>query len=281
MRFSARSRSIARFALLVPVLIVFAMPANAAAQQSDDEWLEDCQDNDRDNRRVVFCDVRVETMRAVAGALRVDAGQNGGVIVRGDNRSDIEVHARIQARARNSSTASALAEDVRIELGRSTISADAPDTDDDESVSVTFVVYVPADSDLELVAHNGPVSVADVNGQIDARTHNGPLSLSGVSGDVVARTQNGPLNVALSGRRWTGGTLDAETHNGPVNLTIPEGYSADLETGTVNGPLNTDIPLTITQFGRMRDRRIETKLGNGGPAVRAVTTNGPVNIRSR
>jgi len=280
MRFPARSRWAMQLGVLLPALLVaFVVPTSA--QQSDDEWLEDCLDNDRSNRRAVYCDVRVERMPAVSGVLRVDAGQNGGVIVRGEDRRDIEVHARIQARSPSSSRARALADDVRLDLGRNTITADGADTERDESWSVTFVVYVPQDSDLELAAHNGPLSVSDVSGRIEARTHNGPLSLSALSGDVVARTQNGPLNVSLTGRRWTGGSLDAETHNGPVNLTIPDGYSANLETGTVNGPFNTDIPLTVTQFGRMRDRRIETRLGNGGPSVRAVTTNGPVNIRTR
>jgi DUF4097 and DUF4098 domain-containing protein YvlB len=145
---------------------------------------------------------------------------------------------------------------------------------------VTFIVYVPATSDLDLVAHNGPVSVSDVDGRIDARTQNGPVSLHDVSGDVVARTQNGPLTVDLAGSTWRGEGLDAETHNGPVRITIPEGYSAQLQTGTVNGPFSSDVPLTVTSLGR-RNRRIDTTLGRGGPMIRAVTTNGPVVIQQR
>jgi hypothetical protein len=60
-------------------------------------------------------------------------------------------------------------------------------------------------------------------------------------------------------------------------LTVPEHYSARLETGTVNGPIDVDIPITIT--GRFTGKRITTTLGNGGPPIRAVTTNGPLSVR--
>src|SRR5690606_23477122 len=92
-----------------------------------------------------------------------------------------------------------------------------------------------------------------------------------------ARTQNGPLTVRLTGSTWSGAGLDAEASNGPVTLYVPDGYSANLETGTINGPLSSDVPLTITRLGRRS--HIDTVLGSGGPRVRVVTTNGPVSIR--
>src|SRR5207249_2370696 len=107
---------------------------------------------------------------------------------------------------------------------------------------------------------------------------NGPVALRAVGGDVHARTTNGPLDIELTGARWDGVGLDAETTNGPVDLAIPEGYSAQLEFGTVNGPMAVGFPLTVTIQGRV-GRRITTVLGKGGPTIRAVTTNGPVAIR--
>jgi len=250
------------------------------SQRTDDEWLENCQDSNRRSDRYVFCDVRVERMRTPSGGLRVSGGQNGGVIVIGENRSDVEVHARIQTNAGSDANAQDLAEEIRVDLSGGEIRADGPETDREESWSVTFVVHVPRRLDLELDAHNGPMSIEDVTGAIEAQTHNGPLALRRVSGDVVARAQNGPLTVELTGNRWSGTGLDAETVNGPVTLIVPDGFSAELEAGTVNGPLNSDIPLTVTRIDR-RSRRIQTTLGNGGPPVRVVTTNGPVSIVSR
>jgi DUF4097 and DUF4098 domain-containing protein YvlB len=80
----------------------------------------------------------------------------------------------------------------------------------------------------------------------------------------------------LKGTKWQGAGLDLQTTNGPVNLSIPEGYNAHLETGTVNGPMRFDFPVTVQ--GRI-DRRLSLDIGSGGPTIRVVTTNGPVIVR--
>ncbi len=105
---------------------------------------------------------------------------------------------------------------------------------------------------------------------------NGGVSLKRLAGDVEGSTMNGGLNIELAGERWDGTKLDAHTTNGGVNLTMPERYSAHLETGTVNGNMNIDMPLTVRgEIGR----RLSTDLGSGGPTVRVETTNGGINIK--
>ncbi len=129
-----------------------------------------------------------------------------------------------------------------------------------------------------LNTNDGPLGVRDLTGRLGLTAYDGPVSLAGVGGDVRARTTNGPIDIELTGARWEGAGLDAETTNGPVDLAIPESYSARLEFGTVNGPMSVGFPLTVTIQGRV-GRRITTTLGAGGAPVRAVTTNGPVEIR--
>jgi hypothetical protein len=114
---------------------------------------------------------------------------------------------------------------------------------------------------------------------MELSAQNGPISLSGVGGDVHAVAQNGPLQVRLTGTRWNGAGLDAETQNGPVQLSIPENYNARLETGTVNGPMESDFPITVTLNSGRSWKRMSMTLGDGGPPVRVVTTNGPVSLR--
>jgi len=46
----------------------------------------------------------------------------------------------------------------------------------------------------------------------------------------------------------------------------------------VNGGLRLDLPVTLQ---RRLTQRIRTRLGAGGPPVRAVTTNGGVTVRTR
>ena len=82
----------------------------------------------------------------------------------------------------------------------------------------------------------------------------------------------------MDGDRWAGEGLDVETTNGGIELVLPEGFSAELETGTVNGGLDIDFPVTVQ--GRI-GRRLTTTLGQGGPRIRAFTTNGGVSIVRR
>jgi DUF4097 and DUF4098 domain-containing protein YvlB len=120
--------------------------------------------------------------------------------------------------------------------------------------------------------------VQDIDGRLDLSALNGGISLSGVSGDVHGQTTNGAVSATLDGDRWRGPGLDLQTTNGSVNLDIPDGYSARLETGTVNGGMRIDFPVTLQ--GNI-GRHITTVLGDGGPTIRAVTTNGGVNITRR
>lgn len=246
------------------------------AQADDDEWVRRCERDwgDRDRERV--CQVRVETI-AAREAITVDGGTNGGASVIGWDRNEIEIHARIQTQAESLERARALADDVRFNTD-GTIEADGPSTSRREHWSVTFVIYAPRGTDIDLRAHNGPVSARELNGRLVLETHNGPVSLRNVGGDVRARTQNGPVRVELSGSRWDGGGLEARTQNGPVTLIVPEGYNAELETGTVNGPMSIDFPMTVTLQGRV-GRSLRTTLGNGGPSIRVTTQNGPLSVR--
>jgi DUF4097 and DUF4098 domain-containing protein YvlB len=260
------------------VACVCAAPlATLAGQSAEDErWVANCRD-EWNGWRVKHCEVRVSSLRATGGTIAVDPGKNGAVAVKGWDRDSIEVHARIQTQASSGDEAADLASRVRVAISGTTIRADGPTSGHDASWGVSFVVFVPRRSDLDVETYNGPIAVREVSGRMTLTAYNGPVALRGVGGDVHARTTNGPLSIDLAGVRWDGAGLDAQTTNGPVDLGIPAGYSAQLEFGTVNGPMTLDFPLTVTIQGRV-GRRITTVLGGGGAPVRAVTTNGPVSL---
>ena len=271
-----------RFATFLAVAAL-TLPIAVRAQDTDDEWLDDCRHDSWRDARVKHCEIREAGLSLKGpvrgGALTVDPGMNGGVDIIGWDRDSVGITARIQVNARTEDDAQAIARDIRIEAAGRMVRAIGPNpTGRRQSWSVSFIVYVPRRTDLSLATENGPLSVHEVSGQMELSTHNGPLSLVGVGGDVRARAQNGPLLVKLTGARWDGAGLDAETMNGPAVLRIPEGYNAKLDFGTINGPMDVGFPLTVTINGRVTDR-IATTLGVGGPPVRVVTTNGPMSVR--
>jgi hypothetical protein len=252
-------------------------PALAAQERDDAAWQRSCERDHDSDEGERYCEVRYTGFRPTGGSLTIDPDENGGVEVLGWDRDSVAVTLRVQARARNQVDARELAHGVEVKASGSSVRVSGPSSGRREYWSASLVLRVPRRTGITAATVNGPLSVSDLNGAIELRATNGPLSLSRLAGDVRARVQNGPLSVELSGTGWEGKGLDAESVNGPVDLGIPDGYNAELETGTVNGPMSTSIPLTVTFKGRMRDR-IQTTLGKGGAHVRVVTTNGPITI---
>lgn len=141
---------------------------------------------------------------------------------------------------------------------------------------VSYEIFAPRRSDLSLETHNGGISIADINGRIEFTGQNGGVVLRRVGGNVRGGTTNGGLLVELDGARWDGEELDVKTTNGGIVMSVPENYSAHLETRTVNGHLSIDFPVSVQ--GRIT-RELAVNLGAGGQTVRATTTNGGVKIK--
>lgn len=260
-------RALRHLALLVVVSLTMAAPSLAHNGEDCDGWTQDSDWGSKGR----YCETRQLTLPG-KGAVAVDAGHNGGIQVWGGDRGDIELEARIQVWHRSEDKAKETASKIEIVTDGNRITAKGPH---DDGWAVSFGLQVPRQTDLDLVAHNGGISIEEVSGQLRAETHNGGLTLAALAGDVRAETTNGGVRVELGGESWDGKGLEVETRNGGVKVSIPEGYSAELETGTVNGRVNIDFPVTVQgQIGH----DIETTLGSGGAPIRVKTKNGSVTI---
>jgi hypothetical protein len=261
---------------LIPIEV--RAQADAEATRADARWLEDCHERDmledpsRDEPRA--CEILVDSVPRAAETIVIESTHNGGIEIRGWDRPGIEVHARIQTHGETPAAALERARRVGLDLSPGAVRVSG----DVDRGAVSFEILVPRRSGLEAATYNGPLKIQGVEGTMRVATHNGPLALIRVGGDVVARVQNGPLSVKLDGDRWRGEGLDAEAVNGPVTLDIPDGYSAELEVGTIHGPFDVDIPITLEPGVRFPGH-VRTRLGGGGPRIRVVTTNGPIVVR--
>jgi DUF4097 and DUF4098 domain-containing protein YvlB len=260
------------FGLPTLVALAFAVPA---AGQTTYRESDSCADISSD--RPYYCEVREEKL-AGGIPLRVDASPNGGIRVRGWDRNEVALRARLVAYADSEQDARQLAAQVRIETGGGEIRARGPERENDSHFVVSFELNVPQQSNLTLKTVNGGISVRDLHGTVNFDAVNGGVRLENIGGDVRGETNNGGLTIDLTGERWEGAGLDVETHNGGVRLNLPANYSAELETGTTNGGLNVDFPITVQ--GRV-GKRLHTTLGAGGPKIRAMTYNGGVSIRQQ
>ena len=237
-----------------------------------------CTDRYNDRDRATHCEMREETIGG-ANPLDIDAGRNGGIRVRGWDRGDVLVRARIEAQAETDADARRLVAGVRLDTAGGRVRADGPETSGrDESWSVGFEINVPRNAMLTLNTNNGGIAIDDFRGTAKFHARNGGLALRNVGGDLRGDTTNGGVTLDVSGDHWDGSGLDVETRNGGINLNLPKGFSAELEAGTTHGRVSIDFPITVQgSIGR----HLETTLGSGGPKLRAITTNGGVTIRQR
>jgi DUF4097 and DUF4098 domain-containing protein YvlB len=265
------------------VLIAALVASTGIAVLAQKEKIKDkdrsltCREDSWYNDRLVGnCEVREQTLALSGGTIAIDGKQNGGVNVKGWDQNQVLVRARVQTGAPTAGEAEALARQIRIETSGSKIFASGPETRKDYNWNVSYEVFVPRRADLSIETHNGGIAIADVNGRIDFTALNGGVVLRRVGGAVRGLTTNGGLVIELTGDRWDGDSLDVSTTNGGVIMSVPENYSANLQTGTVNGSVNVDFPVTVQ--GRI-NKQIAVNLGSGGAMVKAMTTNGGVHVK--
>lgn len=215
------------------------------------------------------------------GTITVDGQQNGGISIKGEDRSDILVRACVQAWSENSENAKSKLAGIKINTA-GTIKAEGAD----DKWSVSFELRVPRSSNVNLTANNGGISIYGIDGNAEFETQNGGVSLGDVAGNFKGRTTNGGVVVKLSGNSWKGSGLDVTTTNGGVSLHLPENYAANIVTGTVNGGFSTDFaalkqPRDDDDKWGPRPVKINTSLNGGGAPIRVVTENGGVRISKK
>jgi hypothetical protein len=259
-------------------LFVFAVIVAAGQQIDNQQRSLDCNDSSRwrNDNRTGHCEMREITLAGIRQIV-VDGGRNGGVQVKGWSRNDVLVRAQVQTWAPAGSDPRGMSSQIQIQTA-GTIQANGPDFGKDQSWGVSFEVFVPHRTDVSLKAHNGGIAIHDVTGEIQFDTTNGGAKLERLAGNVRGKTRNGGLSIELTGARWEGQEMRAETTNGGVNITMPQNYSARLETSTVNGRVNLDIPLPA---GIDTTREVSVQVGGGGPLVRATTVNGGIVVRRK
>jgi hypothetical protein len=267
---------------LVATAVAAAFVASGSARSQNRDTARtrtlSCNDRNDNDDRATHCEVREDTIGG-ANPLDIDAGRNGGIRVRGWDRGDVLVRARIEAQAGTDAEARRLVAAVRIDTAGARVRADGPDTSGrEESWSVSFELNVPRNAMLTLNTNNGGIAIDDFRGTATFHAKNGGLALRNVGGDLRGETTNGGVTLDVTGDHWDGPGLNVETHNGGINLNLPKGFSAELEAGTTHGRVSIDFPVTVQgSIGR----HLETTLGSGGPKLRAITTNGGVTIRQR
>lgn len=165
---------------------------------------------------------------------------------------------------------------------------------DDESsrVVVSFEVRVPADFPVtDATTSNGSVDVRGTVGDVDVRTTNGSISVRRVDGFVSLTTTNGSVTCSdvggVDGARTTNGSIDVEvpairgdasieSSNGSIDAALAGDLNADLLAQTSTGSVDASgLSLGDASVSRTR---VAGTLGDGGPTLTILTSNGGIEL---
>ena len=256
-------------AALLPLAVATAALATPLAAQDDRSSSDWTWNGTLAEGRTVF-------LHNVNGSVRVESGSGNRVEVTAEKRwrrGDPE-DVRIEAKQLSNGNV------VVCAMWRRGDSCDEGGIDGGErnwnrnnDVSVHFVVRLPAYANVDANTVNGGVEVSELRGWVEANTVNGNVEAASSGGPVRARTVNGSIRAR---GQITADGLDYQTVNGSIEIELPADANADVSLRTTNGRVTSDFPITFT--GEINPRRIEAKLGNGGPELRARTVNGGIRL---
>ena len=259
-------------------LLGLAMAGNTSAQMLDNQEKNLSCSNGYRSDQARYCEMREQTLAAV-GRLAADPGKNGGVTVKGWLQGQVLVRSRVEAWADTDSEARSLASQVRVDANTGQVSSSGPESQGQRGWSVSYEIFVPQTTDLDLKAFNGGISISDVRGRLAFTAKNGGVHLQRVAGDVSGSTMNGGVQIELAGNTWDGRQLEVSTTNGGVTLALPERYSAHVRTETVNGGVRSEHPAAVVQGNVRSNRNLDLDLGSGGPLIHVSTINGGVTLK--
>jgi len=269
-----------RFALKTAAGIGLAVLAGTpllAQLRDNNEKTLSCQNGGGDSDRARHCEMREQTV-ASTGQLSVDSSPNGGISVKGWLRGDVLVRTRVEASGDTEAAAAAMVSHVTINAAGGQVTATGPSSRGDNAWwSVSYEIFVPQNSDLNLKTVNGGLAISDVRGQIHFEAVNGGVSLRRLAGDVGGQTVNGGITADLTGAIWEGQKLEVRTQNGGVTLRAPSYYSAHVQAETGSGGIHSDFanPADNTR----RTHQMDFNIGSGGPLIHVTTNNGGITLK--
>jgi DUF4097 and DUF4098 domain-containing protein YvlB len=199
---------------------------------------------------------------------------NGSVVVKQDERDDVQVVAHLRAVSPERLEAATVVA-VRDTDGALSISVDWPEGKRRNREGCNFEVLIPDADGVTLRTSNGKIELVGLDGVSDLQTSNGAITVESHSGLLKARTSNGSITA-----RGSAGVIDASTSNGRIKIAdATDRVDAKTSNGAINVSLATDGPGPIV--ARTSNGAITLALS---PAMEGQltlnTSNGSLNVES-
>lgn len=147
---------------------------------------------------------------------------------------------------------------------------------------IDYHIRLPASTDLDIFAGNGPLAVANVEGalHINAGQSQTTFTLSG--GDVSATIASGAVLMRIPSHNWRGHGASIRLLQGDLTVELPVSFNADIDadvlrTGRIE---NTYTALTPREQFTQSERTMRVRAGGGGPTLSFTVGDGTLRIKA-
>lgn len=222
-----------------------------------------------------YCEIREITL-PFSGSIDANTGGVGAITVQGWDNAWVFVRAHVTTSAEDEFQARLLSPSVEIDTSSNRIWASGPYG---HSWAVSFEVFLPRASGLELNTRVGAIAISDVTGTIHFNIGVGAATLLGLAGEVAGKTGVGAIAIALAGDRWEGKGIDIETGTGAIRISAASNYSAQFDLRSTLGGIVANFPGAHPTSTGLLGRKLVFQAGAGGSEIRAVTSVGEINLK--
>lgn len=146
---------------------------------------------------------------------------------------------------------------------------------------IDYRIKVPASTDVEINAGQGPLRLSGVEGAIRISATAGDADLTLTGGVVSATITAGNVRFAIPVRSWRGGGADIRVAAGQLNVELPAGFNGDIDadilrTGNI---ANSYEALEVREKPGITERTIRARAGAGGAFFKFTVGDGVLSIK--
>jgi len=235
-----------------------------------------------------------------SGSTIVAKTSYGSIKIGGADTADCNVVATISVQAPTEDEAAEIAEQVNIHLepvGKTlTVRADKPQVKNNRSISISYQITVPIQTNIECASSYGSLELTDTSGYVKAHTSYGSIGCDSINGQIQVDTSYGRIDCReiISDELTVGssyGNIDIKysdlvpaqiranvsTSYGNIDFTAPRGFTGQVELATSYGSIKTDLPIVVK--GKISSKRIEGTIGEGNGKLSLKTSFGSISIK--
>lgn len=148
---------------------------------------------------------------------------------------------------------------------------------------VDYRIRVPVLTDLEINAGRGPISLADLEGNIRLSAAESETNLNLSGGTLNATVAIGKVTLSIPSRSWRRGGVEIRVGSGELNVELPAGFNGDLDADILRIGQIVDSygGLEVREKPGLTPRIVKGRSGAGGAVLTLTVADGTINIKKQ